>query len=93
MASLDALRVPRLEFLVPGGRRSFVWKTIRKIDKVVGPRTRIHRISKHHHNDQDSAAAAGDAQPPISGLRTGQRIRKGRKTRMLKILNGLCGTT
>ncbi len=74
-------------------RRSFVWKTIRKIDKVVGPRTRIHRISKHHHNDQDSAAAAGDAQPPISGLRTGQRIRKGRKTRTLKILNGLCGTT
>lgn len=45
------------------------------------PRTRIHKTSNLHHNDRDSAVAAGDVQPPINGLRTEQRVRKGRKRR------------
>ena len=80
-------------------RRSFVWKTIRKIDKVVGPRTRIHRISNLHHNDQDSAVAVGDVHPHASVPRMRQRIRKGRRrlkrhrTRALKAPNSLYGMT
>jgi len=42
---------------------------------------RIRKTSNRSRNDQGSAVAAGDAQPPTSGRRTEQRVRKGRRGR------------